>query len=198
MGRPKLTLPWGEATVIEQVVNAWQQGGVAHVVAVVRRDDEQLRELCVQAGARVVTPALPPAEMKDSVLRALEFIQERDAPSGDAAWLLAPADMPRLSAEVIQALLDAHGVDEGAILVPTHRPAVDAGAAREQQARRGHPVLFPWASAQDVARLGEDEGVNALVQGANVREIEVGHAAVPDDLDTMDDYRRLSSGEHGD
>lgn len=191
MGQPKLKMPWGELTVVEQVVAAWRRSDVNHVVAVVRSDDVELARLCDQAGAMVVVPATPPPEMKDSVSAALDAIATRFDPSDDDVWLLAPADMPRLSAVVINALLDAHRLSHPAILVPTHAPETRGPAGPDLPAKRGHPVLFPWPLARDVARLSADEGVNALLTREPVRELAVAEPSILDDLDTREDYRRL-------
>lgn len=193
MGQPKLKMAWGSATVIEHVVAAWRRSGVDHVVAVVRPDDEELGELCDQAGAIVVAPAVPPPQMKDSVIAAVDAIAARFDPRDDAAWLLAPADMPRLSAAVIDLLLDEHQPARPAILVPTHQSPANGPALPGGGARRGHPVLFPWPLAQDLTGLAEDEGVNALLARGPVREIAVGVPSILDDLDTREDYRRLSA-----
>ncbi len=193
MGQPKLKLPWGGRTVIEQVVAAWRDGGVDHVVAVVRDDDAELAGLCEQAGAIVIRPAIAPPHMKDSVSAALAAIERRFQPPGDATWMLAPADMPRLSGAVIQVLLDAHNPVEPAILVPVHPVHRSGPAGPACQVKRGHPVLFPWPLSQDVTALNEDEGVNALLKGAQVREVAVDEPTILDDLDTPDDYRRLTA-----
>jgi molybdenum cofactor cytidylyltransferase len=195
MGQPKLKMPWGGLTVIEQVVAAWRRGGVDHVMAVVRADDAELARMCDQAGAIVVSPTTPPPEMKDSVLAALDAIVTRYQPQNDAVWLLAPADMPRLSSAVIEMLLDAHCPLKPAILVPTHATHPCPPAGQTPSVKRGHPVLFPWPLAQDVAKLNEDEGVNALLKHTRVREVAVNEPAILEDLDTVDDYRRLSADE---
>lgn len=195
MGQPKLKMLWGAMTVIEQVVAAWRRSGVDHVVAVVRSDDSELAGLCQRAGAIVVVPEPPPPEMKDSVMAALDAITTRFHPRGDAAWLLAPADMPRLSSEVIDALLDEHSGSNQAILVPTHATPARGPSRQATAVKRGHPVLFPWPLAQDVARLNEDEGVNVLLARTPTREVAVNQPSILDDLDTVDDYRRLSAEE---
>jgi len=198
MGQAKLKMPWGAMTVVEQVVAAWRRSGVNHVVAVVRSGDAELARLCDQAGAIVVVPETPPPEMKDSVIAALDAIATRFEPRDDDAWLLAPADMPRLSSLVIDVLLDEHCPSHPAILVPTtilgptHLPQTNRPPPPDRGVKRGHPVLFPWPLAQDVARLGEDEGVNALLAREPVREVAVAEPSILDDLDTLDDYRRLS------
>jgi molybdenum cofactor cytidylyltransferase len=181
MGQPKLLLPLNGKTVIEHVVAAWLASRVTHLVAVVRADDVELARLCVQSGSEVVRPDMPPAQMKDSVAQALLYIETRYSPQDDDAWLLAPADMPGLSPRVIDRLLGEHerGSRPKAILVPT------------SNGRRGHPVLFPWPLAGEVRGLAEDEGVNILLERHPVREIACDESALPADLDTPDDYRRL-------
>ena len=193
MGQPKLMMPWGTMTVVEQVVAAWRRSSVDHVVAIVRADDLELARLCQQAGAIVVVPQQPPLEMKDSVIVALEAITTRFKPGGDAVWLLAPADMPRLSSAVIDAILDEHRGAGQEILVPTHAMPTNGNSRQANEAKRGHPVLFPWSLVQDVASLNEDEGVNVLLTRNPTREVSVNHPSILDDLDTVDDYQRLSA-----
>lgn len=179
MGRPKLLLPWDGSTVIETVIRAWRASRVAAVIVVARRDDVELLDRCHAAGAEVVAPGVPPAEMKDSVRLGLDYVGQRYRPRECDVWLLAPADMPRLSAPAINGLLDAHDPTDASILVPL------AGG------RRGHPVLFPWPVAADVANLPADSGVNSLLTRHSVREVPACHPGLVDDLDTPADYVRL-------
>jgi molybdenum cofactor cytidylyltransferase len=184
MGRPKLLLPWRNATVIEHVLAAWLASDVERVVVVVHPDDASLAEICRRAGAEVVIPPAAPPEMKDSVLHALDFLRVAAAPSASDVWLLAPADMPTLPTAAIDLVIAAHDPDDARILVPRH-----AG-------RRGHPVLFPWPLCDEVARLGPSEGLNQLRRRFPVRELDFIEPAVLADLDTPDDYRRLRES-HG-
>ena len=180
MGRPKLLLPWGDSTVIEQQLAAWRASRVSCVVVVVHPLDDELALRCRASGVNVVVPAEAPPQMKDSVACGLAHVERMEAPASGDAWLLAPADVPRLATHVVDRLLDEHASGDAAeILVP-----VDGG-------KRGHPVLFPWPLAAEVAHLAEDEGVSALLDRNRVREIDCGPHAAPDDLDTPDDYRRL-------
>jgi CTP:molybdopterin cytidylyltransferase MocA len=117
--------------------------------------------------------------MKDSVAEALRYLAQHFQPTWRDTWLLAPADLPQLSAAVIGKLLEAHRPDDPRILVPSH------------EGRRGHPVLFPWNLAEEVPRLGDNEGVNLLLKRHPVTEIACGVAALPADVDTPADYRRF-------
>jgi CTP:molybdopterin cytidylyltransferase MocA len=131
--------------------------------------------------------------MKDSVIAALDAITTRFNPGSDAVWLLAPADMPRLSSAVIDAILDEHHGARQEILVPTQAMPTRGTSRQSTEAKRGHPVLFPWSLVQDVASLNEDEGVNVLLTRNPTREVSVNQASILDDLDTVDDYQRLSA-----
>lgn len=183
MGRPKLLLPWGSSTVIETVISAWRAGGIERVIVVVRADDEPLAARCRAAGARVVQPIVDPPDMKTSVRHALHAARAAYAPTDDEAWLLAPADMPRLSAPLIARLLAEHDPARPQVLIPV----VDG--------RRGHPILVPWCWATAVDELTEHEGVNTLVARLPVREILSDDPGIRVDLDTPDDYRRARSEE---
>jgi molybdenum cofactor cytidylyltransferase len=181
MGRPKLLLPWGETTVIEATLAAWRDGGVSQTIVIVHPADVELAELCRARGASVVVAPTPPVDMKASVLLGLNFVRDTLAPQAGDAWLVAPADMPTLSAEVIRQLLSAHDTDKSAILVPEH------------QGQRGHPVLFPCSAAADVTKLAGDTGIDQLTHGTGVRMVDCGELPAASDLDTPDDYHRLQN-----
>ncbi len=116
----------------------------------------------------------------NSVLAALSCIREKFSPVESDVWLLAPADMPRLDPVVIKQVMAAHDPASPAIIVPT------------SDGKRGHPVLFPWAFAFEVASLSECEGVNVLLERFPVRELICNSREIHGDLDTPEDYNRLS------
>lgn len=179
MGSPKLLLPWEGKTIIEHVIRAWLASRVTRVVVVVRPDDEELATAVRQFDVDVVIPNEPPPEMKDSVRHALVHIERRYSPEPSDSWLLAPADMPRISSVVIDRLLKEQRPNSSEILVP------------EVAGKRGHPVLFPWSLAAEATRLPEREGLNSLVARHAARLVPCDEDAILEDLDTPEDYRRL-------
>ncbi len=186
MGQPKLLLPWGRWTVIEQVLSAWHASDVTQIVAVVHPDDQPLAERCGAGGAIVVRPDEPPAEMKDSIRLGLERAAAF-GPHPDDAWLVAPADLPGLAPGVIDRVLAAYAAS-------LSRPGAPRIWVPRCGAKRGHPVLFSWALAAEVSRLAAGEGLNALVDRHDVGYVEVERTAIADDLDTPEDYERLRPG----
>jgi molybdenum cofactor cytidylyltransferase len=185
MGQPKLLLPVRGKPLVAHTIEAWLAAGLKPFV-IVRQGDAELADVCRACGAAVIQPQVDPPEMKASVLMALEHVANHVDPQAHDAWLLAPADMPELSVEIIRALLSQHEAqvqnsNSGTILVPTL-----AG-------KRGHPVLFPWLLANEVATLAADEGINALLERYPFEEISCNHLPHDNpfaDVDTPTDYER--------
>jgi molybdenum cofactor cytidylyltransferase len=179
MGRAKLLLPWRSKLVIEHVLEAWRASQVTHVVVVLRADDAPLAEVAGRYAVDLVKADPAPDQMKDSVALGLAQARQAWSPGPEDVWLLAPADMPRLSPQVIDRLLEEHQAHRPQILVPR------AGG------KNGHPVLFPWTLAAEVERLLPDEGINALRDWHGYRTIDLNDSSIFDDLDTPDDYAQL-------
>jgi molybdenum cofactor cytidylyltransferase len=181
MGRPKLLMPWGEGCVIDQVLQAWCGSQVSKVTMTVRADDEPLLQRAAQHDIDVVAVDPPPVDMKASVQRALEHIQGAYQPEVTAVWLLAPADMPGLSSQLIDHVLHSHQEAEPSIIAP------------QVDARKGHPVLFPWSLAAAVDQLASDVGIRELWNLHDGRTICWQDDRPLEDMDTWDDYQRLQS-----
>jgi molybdenum cofactor cytidylyltransferase len=176
MGAPKLLLPWGPWTVIEQTIAAWRASDVQHVIVTVRARDAELRRRCETAGAEVVVASPPPHDMKGSVQSALAHLAARFRPAPTDVFLLAPADLPRLSPATIKAVLAVYDPAEPAVVAPTFH------------GRRGHPTLLPWAFAERIQRLPPHEGINSLVKQALVCEVPWDDDSILRDVDTPRDY----------
>ena len=119
--------------------------------------------------------------MRKSVELLIEEVSRTAQPREEDAWLLIPADHPSLNRETVMSLLREREEQPEAIHVPAYH------------GNRGHPTLFPWSVAAEVAALPEGHGVNELLHrpALTVREHEFADPAVLWDLDTPGDYERL-------
>lgn len=180
MGQPKLLLPVGGRPLVAHLLAAWRQSCVARVVAVVRRDDLQLAEVCRESGADVVCPEVDPPDMRTSVLLALQRLLVEEQPAACDYWLLAPADMPCLTALDIDQVAEACRLSGAEIVVPVH------------DGRRGHPVAFAWPLLEQARQLPPHSGLNALLQQHAVFEAPTDRDSILRDIDTPDDYQQLS------
>jgi molybdenum cofactor cytidylyltransferase len=187
MGQPKLLLPLEGRPLIAHALDAWKTGGVEKIVVVARAGDESLAaavESLRIPSVDVVRPPIDPPDMKASVQAALGHLAVRYAPASEDAFLVAPADIPRLSPQIIAHLLLEGIRRPGKIVVPI------------VNGRRGHPVLFPWPLAQAVHSLPMNEGLNFLVDRGPTDLVPcdqfVGAREPFADIDSPEEYRRLS------
>lgn len=103
-------------------------------------------------------------------------------PASAAGALILLADMPRVSAKLIDQLIDAFEVAEPNALVPVHG------------GRRGNPVIIGRELFAALGALEGDRGASHILGSASgVVELPVEDAAVTVDIDTQEDLHRLDS-----
>ncbi len=179
MGAHKLLLPLGGRAVIDHVLDAWTASAVMRTVVIVRHDDDRLIDHCRRFGVDVLTAIEPPADMKASIQVGVSHLQARYRPADDEPWLVAPADSPRLSAVLIDALLTAYD------------PATPMALAPTFQGRRGHPLLMPWSYSSQVSQLAPRDGFDRVLESAPVCELPWRDSSILDDFNRPSEYARL-------
>ena len=186
MGQPKLLLPFDGQPLIGRVISALRQGGAERVVVVTPPPDSPegpaVAEAAEQAGGVVIAPSRRPAEMRESVQLALEFLAHTGTPD---AVLLTPGDNPGLTAGIVRSILHRWTEEPTSILIP------------RAAGRRGHPIIVPWDLASQISSLPSHEGINALVAKHTDRivEIDVPHPELVEDLNTPRDLDRWHQRE---
>lgn len=180
MGRPKLLLPWGQTTVLGQVVATFAEAGVADICV-------------VTGGARTETEALVGDLSKDFPVRSvyndlyaqgemLSSIQVglSSLSLGITAALIGLGDQPQVRIETVERLCSLFDKSGAPLIIPSF------------ENRRGHP----WLAAQPLWR-----GLQALPPGSTPREflqahlLDIIYLPVEDDsilrdIDTPDEYLR--------
>ena len=150
------------------------RAALPQVVCVVRRGDDDLRQLLACEGPDVIECAQADRGMGHSLAAGV-------AARGNATgWVIALADMPQIRPETIRAV--AHTLEEGAkIVVP-----VFAG-------QRGHPVAFGTVFRGKLLALSGDAGARAILTeyASDVRELAVDDPGVVQDVDTKADAVQL-------
>lgn len=177
--RNKLLLPFSGQAVIDHVLSAWTESLVQRVVVIARSDNAELQDACRRwPSIDLLVPEDPPQDMKRSIQLGLQHIADQCEPNDSDRWISAPADLPTLSTELINDLIQAS-------------QATDLIVAPRFGDRTGHPVSFPWSLVPDVFRLDENDGINKLMAAHPVKWIDLPAEEHPDDIDTPDDYARL-------
>ena len=179
MGCSKLTLPWGDETVIARVVGTLLRAGCAPVVVVTGGWRDEVEAALAHLPVRCVpNPAYHDGAMLRSLQCGLAALAEEPHLG---ATLVALGDQPAVPEAVPRALRRAWATAPEALWHPTC-----AG-------RRGHPWVLPrdyWAALrfQPPTRPLRD-ALRDL--NAPRRTLPVDTPAILQDLDTPEDYARL-------
>lgn len=180
MGRPKALLEIRNRTFVRTILDTLRDGGVADAVIVVRPGDDAVLEEVAAAGfGRAVTNPRPDEGQLSSLLVGLDAI---DAP-GVEGVLVTLVDVPLVGAATIRALCARAAASRAPVLRAVYR------------GRHGHPVIFKRALFEPLRRADPAIGAKAVIRAALVEDVEVEDAGVAEDVDTPDDYRRLSTSD---
>jgi molybdenum cofactor cytidylyltransferase len=190
MGRPKLTLGLGNASVIQRVVSALERGGAESVMGVAgptfADGAVQLANHARVEGAEVVHLPAPTADMRATVEFGLDALLDHGFAPADGL-LLCPGDVPSLTADLVREVVRLFRTNSDRIVLPVHGE------------RKGHPVALPWSLIGTIRDLGPGLGVNALIEMNRNRilAVPIADASPLDDLDTPEDYQRLLMATRG-
>jgi molybdenum cofactor cytidylyltransferase len=176
MGRPKLLLPWGAATVIGQVVGVLLQAGLTEIVAVTGGARPAVEAALAALPVRAVyNPGHAQGEMLSSFQVGLQAL----GPQVSAA-LLVLGDQPQIELSTVQAVLAAHHQTGAALIVPSY------------QRRRGHPWLVARSLWAEVLALRDPTTLRDFLNAdpARLHYLPVATPSILQDLDTPEDYAR--------
>ncbi|PKO23008.1 MAG: nucleotidyltransferase family protein [Chloroflexi bacterium HGW-Chloroflexi-1] len=169
----KLLLPWGQRTVIGQVVATLTTAGLAEIIVVTGHRAGQVADVLTPTTARTVfNPDYTNGEMLGSVQVGLQALGE-----DVQAALLCLGDQPQMAVETVRAVLaegKAHGWKR--VIIPSY------------QMHAGHPILLPRAvwppilaasgTLRDVLRARKEQIVYVSVDTPTILA----------DLDRPEDY----------
>ncbi|MGE5073118.1 MAG: nucleotidyltransferase family protein [Anaerolineae bacterium] len=180
MGRPKMSLPWADTTVLGRVIEVCKTAGVPDVLIVTGADRAAVEDIATRAGARTVfNPAFADQEMLGSLqigLRAMTAETE--------AIVMALGDQPQIQESTVRSILERYQREHPALIVPSYRM------------RRGHPWLLArplWSGILEMrAPLTARDFLRAHER--DITYVDVETPTVLMDLDTPQDYRSATDG----
>jgi len=183
MGRPKLALPLGEQSVLENVIAALRRAQIEHILVVIGPHVAELAPLARRAGALVLQLSEETPDMRTTVELGLQWLEDWFHPGRQDSWLLIPADHPALSSMVVRQLIQARRSNpESSIVIPTFL------------GKRGHPALLDWKLVTRLRTLRPEEGINHFLRQctSELIEIPVESDGILLDLDTPEDYQSIA------
>ena len=181
MGKPKMGLPWGNTTVIGQVIATLVEVGLDDVVVVTgggRKEVERALNGLPQGWSvrAVFNPDFTAGEMLSSLQRGVVALGE----AFDAA-LIALGDQPQIQTAVVRTIMDTYIQSGASLVIPSYAM------------RRGHPMLIARSLWAGLLALRPPQTLRELIQvyQDEIVYVNVDTPSILQDLDTPEDYRQF-------
>jgi len=174
MGQPKMLLPWGDATVLGQVISVFEKSGVEDIFVVVGAAREQVEPMIDQYNAVIVhNEAYPNGEMLSSLQCGLHAM-----PSQAQATLICLGDQPQVQEESVRSICEAYQERKSNLIVPSF------------QLRRGHPWLVARPLWNELFEMNAPASPRDFLNkhAGEIQYVEVNTPTILADLDTPEDY----------
>lgn len=178
MGRPKMLLPWGNTTVLGQVIATYQAAGVEDILVVTGGAHEQVNEIVKRYGTRsVFNEGFLSGDMLSSLQRGLQVLGEENT---SQAALVALGDQPQVQAGCVQLICEAFREHAACLVVPSF------------QMRRGHPWLVEKSLWSELLEMKPSQSPRDFLNAhaTEILYVEVDTPSILADLDTPQDYQR--------
>jgi molybdenum cofactor cytidylyltransferase len=178
MGAPKQLLPWGDQTVIAQVVQNLHAAGADPVICVTGHRHAEVSQALIGTPAHIVfNPDYATGEMLSSYQAGLQTLRERAC----IGVLIALGDQPHIPVAVVAQVIAQAAATPDNLVIPSYAM------------RRGHPFYIPrrlWAA---LLALGPSETLRTLItqHTDTIRYVTVETDAILRDMDTPTDFAAL-------
>ena len=180
MGRPKLLLDLRGKPVIRHTVERLTAAGMDEILVIVGPQHDALERALGGLRIRLVVNPTPEVGQGSSVSAGIRALAV-----GTTAVLIALGDQPGISVDVIRRLLDALRASGKSIAAPRYADGL------------GNPVIFAAEVFPELVALPGDRGARSVVEKDPNRLAVVDIASpMPSDLDTPEDYERLSAPDN--
>jgi len=175
MGKPKLLLPFGEKTIIETIVETVVSSKVEKTLIIFGSERKKIEEKIKNYPVKIVYNRDFRSGMLSSVQCGFQSLPEETR-----AVLVVLGDQPKISATVINKLVDAYKSSGKGIVLPVYNK------------ERGHPVLIDVKYREEVENLNPEVGLRGTVYNhpEDILEVEVETPSIFQDIDDESDYKR--------
>lgn len=172
----KLALQYGPTTVLNHVILELVKSKVDEIIVVTSREENI-------EGVKAVVNLHPEKGMTSSIKTGVDAASEKSQ-----AYMICLADMVKLDSEDYTLLASefdkAYSKNSSCILLPRY------------DGEKGNPVIFSSAYKSEILRHEDPEGCKGIIKQHpdQIVWIDMNNDAVLVDMDTPEDYDRLSRG----
>jgi len=173
MGQPKMSLPWGETTVLEKVIATFKAADVGDILVITGGDRERVEALVGDSARAIFNPNYAKGEMLSTVQAGLTGLK----PDAEAA-LIGLGDQPQIQERSVRSVLDEYRKSGAALVVPSFRM------------RRGHPWLVARPHWDEILRMSPPASLRDFLNrhADEIHYVELDNQSILQDLDTPEDY----------
>jgi molybdenum cofactor cytidylyltransferase len=170
---PKLLLPIGEKSMIENVIDNVTGSQVFHTLVVLGSYRDEIHDIIVN----LPVSSCYNENFKDGMLSSVQCGFRNLKMEYDAV-LVFPGDQPFIKPEVINRIIETYRLTGKGIIIPLYRK------------KRGHPVLIDARYSEAVFALPDKEGLRSLSRrfADDVFELQTGSSGILKDFNTKEDY----------
>jgi molybdenum cofactor cytidylyltransferase len=175
MAKPKQLLSFGDATILEHVVENLLRSKVGEVVLVLGHESGAIRARFEGAPIKIALNPRYREGMSTSIICGLGV-----ASPDSRAFLIALGDQPLIRTETVNRLIAAYENGGKGIVQPIFH-----GMA-------GHPVIFDRKYREEIEALRGDVGGREILKAHpdDVLQVEVDTSSVIYDIDEWEDYQK--------
>lgn len=176
MGQPKMLLPWGNGTVLTQVISVFNNAGVDDILVVTGGAREQVEELVSKLHiGTVYNSEYAETEMLSSIQCGIRAVG-----SQTQAILIGLGDQPQVQEGSVRRVCDAFQESKSNLVIPSY------------QMRRGHPWLVARPLWDELLKLRSPQTPRDFLNAhkEEIQYLNLDDPGILADLDTPDDYKR--------
>jgi len=180
MGKPKMTLKWGETTVLAHVISVFAKAGLEDILVVTgsyRNEVEEIVSFAKKAYPvrSIFNENYATGEMLSSIQCGLRDLRHR----GVGAALIGLGDQPQVQERSVRMVCEAFANTGSSLVVPSF------------QMRRGHPWLIAREIWQEFLNLSPPQTPRDFLNmnSTKINYVGVDSESVLLDLDTPKDYQ---------
>jgi molybdenum cofactor cytidylyltransferase len=176
MGRPKMLLPWGNTTVLGQILQTLTHANISHILVVTGAARSDIEKISAAFEALVAhNPDYAHAEMLSSLQTGLHALRERT--SAEAA-LIVLGDQPQVQEGSVRAVVRRFIETGASLIVPSY------------QMRRGHPWLVARPLWDEILQMKSPQSPRDFLNrhASEIEYVDVDSPSILADLDTYGDY----------
>lgn len=176
MGQPKMLLPWGDVTVLEQVISVFMKAGLEDILVITGGARNQVESLLERYPVRsFYNEEYATGEMLSSLQCGI-----RALPSEAQAMLIGLGDQPQVQERSVRMVCDAFWETKSRIIIPSF------------QMKRGHPWLLARPLWKELSDLCPPQSPRDFLNrhAKLIHYVTVTDPGILADLDTPQDYQQ--------